>query len=380
MNLATATIKGVELCKVGRHHSALGPVDITLSDLTGAIAAQTDPEVEAGAIKLGHTGGLALGDSAPAIGWVENLRLSQDKSTLIGDLANVPYKLASIIPTAYRRRSVEMKRNYTTPSGKTYPAALTGLALLGAAAPAVKGLADILDVFASATDREPDLVVELSGEITDPATLPPYSPASPESGVTKPAGQEPTTKESDSMIEKLRKKLGLPATATDAEVETAWDKAEADAAAEAAKTTEGKGPDGDGTPPATPAANAATPAAPAAEAPSSTDQIAASAAEGTITLSAEAFTALNSKVATLEQGIVKDRHDGIILSAMKAGQIVPANEQIYRDLLKSNETIALSAIHALPKSANVIELGADHAGDASAGDEWTEAHYAASGI
>ncbi|MGL3805854.1 phage protease [Paeniglutamicibacter sp. R2-26] len=377
MTLALTTIKNVELCKVGRHFSALGPVDITLSDLTGAIAAQADPEVDAGAIKLGHTGGLALGDSAPAIGWVENLRLSADKSTLIGDLANVPYKLASIIPTAYRRRSVEMKRNYTTPSGKTYPAALTGLALLGAAAPAVKGLADILEVFASAADRSPDLVVELSGEITDPATVPPQGPGAPESGGVQPTGQEQNhqPKESDSMLEKLRKKLGLPDTATDAEVEAAWDQAEADAAAAA----DGKGPDGDK--PAGPAAaGTGTPAAPAAQAPASTEQIAASADGSTITLSAEAFNELNGKVATLEQGIVKDRHDGIILSAMQAGQIVPANEQIYRELLKSNETVALSAIAALPKSANTFELGADHAENADQGPEFTDEQFAAAGI
>lgn len=48
------------------------------------MAAQADPEAEAGAIKLGHTGGLALDDSAPAIGWVENLRMSTDKSTMSG--------------------------------------------------------------------------------------------------------------------------------------------------------------------------------------------------------------------------------------------------------------------------------------------------------
>lgn len=183
------------------------------------------------------------------------------------------------------------------------------------------------------------------------------------------------------MIEKLRKKLGLPATATDAEVETAWDKAEADAAAEAAKAAEGKGPDGDKpTPTAPAAAGAATPAAPAAEAPASTDQIAASAADGTITLSAADFNALNGKVATLEQGIVKERHDKIILGAMQAGQIVPANEKIYRDLLKSNETIALSAIQALPKTANTIELGADHAANADQGPEFTDEQFAAAGL
>lgn len=373
MTLATTTIKGVELVKVGLHQSALGPVNITAADLSAAVAAHPDPEVDDAPIKLGHTGGLALGDSLPACGWVVNPRLSADGQTMIGDLSNIPSKLAAIIPTAYRKRSVEMRRNVTTASGKVHGAVLTGLALLGAAAPAVKGLQDILDIYASEKKAPTDVADVISavveGELISLGNLPPQAPGAPESGsTTDPLRKETTVATlSPEQLTALRTQHKLEATATEAEVLAAV-VAASDAAAEAAAN--GNGPDGDKpTPTAPAAAGTATPAAPAAEAPASTDQIAASAADGTITLSAADFTALTGKVATLEQGIIKTRHDDIILSAMQAGQLVPATEKIYRDLLAKDEALALSAIQALPKAFNTIELGADHAPGAMSTEE-----------
>ena len=79
---------------------------------------------------------------------------------------------------AYRNVSVELRKNVRTPSGKTHPTVLSGLALLGAAAPAVKGLDDLVALYASEpipdapTDGcEDGAVVTISlGDALDPVT------------------------------------------------------------------------------------------------------------------------------------------------------------------------------------------------------------------
>lgn len=172
MTVETVDIKGVELAKVGVWAGGDGrgrpaQLDITREDLAAAVAAYEYALAEGGPsaaevpIKLGHTmaqevfGDLAakLEDGAPAYGWVGNLRLKGD--TLVGDYLRVPEKLAGMMKSgAWRNRSIEFYRNTKWPlsaSGKTFRMVMSAVAVLGATAPAVKGLADI---FAAAGDDE----------------------------------------------------------------------------------------------------------------------------------------------------------------------------------------------------------------------------------
>lgn len=182
MTVETVDIKGVELAKVGVWAGGDGrgrpaQLDISREDLAAAVAAYEYALAEGGPsaaevpIKLGHTmaqevfGDLAakMEDGAPAYGWVGNLRLQGD--TLVGDYLRVPDKLAGMMKSgAWRNRSIEFYRNTKWPlsaSGKTFRMVMSAVAVLGATAPAVKGLADI---FAASEDSDAERFYLASAE------------------------------------------------------------------------------------------------------------------------------------------------------------------------------------------------------------------------
>lgn len=149
---STATIRDVELVSVGTWAASTGVTKVTREDLEAMLSAHRDGLVDHAPIKLGHVSPLNddLGDGAPAYGWVVPTGIRTNAAgldTLVGDLVGMPAKLAEVAPTAYRRRSVEIAWQVKTPAGKTYAAALIGVALLGVAAPAVKGLADLVKLY-----------------------------------------------------------------------------------------------------------------------------------------------------------------------------------------------------------------------------------------
>lgn len=172
----TATITGVELVRVGDWNAAAGDGNITTDDLAACVAAYDDQLVDRPVLKLGHQDNNRLnedastnggfGDGEPAYGWVENLRLSEDGQALVGDYVGMPAKLAEVAPTAWRRRSVELLRNVKTAAGKSYRAALAGVALLGIMRPAAKGLQDVLDLYADAESADSLTVLELVDGMT----------------------------------------------------------------------------------------------------------------------------------------------------------------------------------------------------------------------
>src|SRR5262249_52019816 len=96
-------------------------------------------------IKLGHVD--PRFDGQPAIGQVKNLRLSPDGDRLIGDLTGMPGWLAEVAASAYPNRSIENVWDHQCQVGHRHPFAVTGLALLGVAPPAVAGLNDIRSLF-----------------------------------------------------------------------------------------------------------------------------------------------------------------------------------------------------------------------------------------
>lgn len=146
-----ASIERVQLLRAGTWAASTGTVRVTTDDLRAMVEAATDGEVDHAPVRIGHIDPRYDGD--PALGWVENLRVEGD--ALYGDLVDVPSRLAEVLPRAFRRRSAEIAWNVRTPSGKRYRAVLAGLALLGVTPPAVKGLDDVLSLYADgATERQ----------------------------------------------------------------------------------------------------------------------------------------------------------------------------------------------------------------------------------
>ena len=179
--MTTVDFRGVPLCRAGEWNGLTGKAVVTPGDLAAVVDAYQDREVDRARVKLGHVSSLndqALGDGAPAFGWVSNPRVSDDGKTLLGDLVDVPRRLGEVVGKAYKNVSVELRKNVRTPSGRTHPTVLSGLALLGAAAPAVKGLDDLVALYASEpipdtpTDGCQDgAVVTISlGDALDPVT------------------------------------------------------------------------------------------------------------------------------------------------------------------------------------------------------------------
>jgi hypothetical protein len=142
--LDVRTIRGVELVRTGTWQISTGEWTVTAADLAAAVAAHKAGVLRKPVIKLGHVG--ALGDTSPALGYVDGLRLTDDGRCLVGDLVNVPRAVAALLPHAYPSRSVEALLDYEAPDGKVWPLVVTGLALLGAAAPGVDNLASLADV------------------------------------------------------------------------------------------------------------------------------------------------------------------------------------------------------------------------------------------
>jgi hypothetical protein len=108
--------------------------------------------------KLGHSeeqrllnnSGLPVGDELPAAGWLTNFRVEKIGGVwkLLADVKQVPAKLGQILASGgYRTRSVELSRVTSQVSGETYDGVVTGLAWLGAKAPAVRTLDDIWNLY-----------------------------------------------------------------------------------------------------------------------------------------------------------------------------------------------------------------------------------------
>lgn len=139
---ALVTVPNVELLEVGQEwETSTGVFDFRLEDLQSCIASQDDPSLRSPVVKLGHVD--PRFDGQPALGRIENLRLTNNSQTLVGDLVGVPFWLAQVLFSAYPRRSIEGNFDVTTRTGNSWPMILTGVALLGDAYPAIDTLEDI---------------------------------------------------------------------------------------------------------------------------------------------------------------------------------------------------------------------------------------------
>lgn len=138
------TVPGVELMRVGKWNLSTGEWECTTKEIAAAIDAHDKGLLRKPVIRLGHNDPRFSGD--PAVGWLDNLRASEDGQALIGDMVGVPEWLAEILPSAYPSRSIEGLYDYTAPDGSEHEFVLTGLALLGATRPGVESLQSLQDV------------------------------------------------------------------------------------------------------------------------------------------------------------------------------------------------------------------------------------------
>lgn len=141
------TIANVEVAKVGTYDTSTGPLVLSAGSLASMLKAFDAKVSRQPVIKLGHAD--PVNDGMPSVGWLDNLRLSDDGQALIADLCGVPQWLADAMPSAYPDRSIEAAIDYTDADGQVWPLVLDGLALLGAMQPAMGNLADVRELVAA---------------------------------------------------------------------------------------------------------------------------------------------------------------------------------------------------------------------------------------
>lgn len=155
-----ATIRGVEIASVGYWDiSNAQDWHPSAEDLAAAVAALDCPAVRRPTLKFGHTGKPGEGD--PSIGLVDNLRLTDDGQTLIGDFVSVPAWFAeadaegrSVIAAAYPDRSGEFQSDYVCQLGHTHPFVVHAVALLGVVRPGIGTLESLYDLYTKAPEKE----------------------------------------------------------------------------------------------------------------------------------------------------------------------------------------------------------------------------------
>lgn len=159
------TIPNVEILHTGIEYPlASGPTTFTEDDLADIVASQDDPAVRAPRLKLGHTGSSVLVDSGePAVGTAQNLRLSENRQTLVGDYVGMPGWLADVLPSAYPSRSVEGNFDVQTVTGKTWRLVIDTIALLGVVHPGCTVLEDVQALYSEEGPDNVTIIVDNDG-------------------------------------------------------------------------------------------------------------------------------------------------------------------------------------------------------------------------
>ena len=379
--------------RAGTWAASTGVTTITLDDLRAMLAAASDPEVDEPAVRIGHLD--PRFDGEPALGWVRNLRVDEERGALVGDLEDVPAELAALIPTAFRRRSVEIGWNVRTPAGKRYRAALTGLALLGVTPPAVKGLADVIarystaeparvrpaalsagdEVFVVDAEGGEDTAGSVAQALATARAALAALPAVTDVLDLDPSQEVPNVPITD---ERLRELLGVEADADlEATITTLRTRAETN------PSDPGNGGNGNGEP-ADPNAPG-SPGEPAPGTPGSPDGGGAegeggsggsptpptsAVPDGAVLVSAAALSALQADAAAGAEArrlIRAQEVETELRSALSAGRIAPADVEHWRAELTSNFDGARSLLSKLSAVFPTSELGSD-AGDESSTD------------
>lgn len=155
-----ATVRRVELGEVGRWDiSTQDGWEPTPDDFASAVAALDCPAVRRPVIKFGHTGMSGEGD--PAIGYIDNMAVTDDGQVLVGDYAGIPAWLAevnangdSVLASSYPDRSGEWEHDYVCQLGHTHPFVLHAMAILGVMRPGIGTLESLHDLYSHAPQLE----------------------------------------------------------------------------------------------------------------------------------------------------------------------------------------------------------------------------------
>lgn len=139
---------------------------------TNAVIDEVDPFT-----KLGHNSEQILArrsgmydDDAPATGRWRNFRVEGGK--LVGDVVGMPAKLARLFEAgAFGKRSVEFKPYESQKGRGRFDRVIRAVALLGAKAPAIKTLDDVVALYGDDEIDDADLVVVEYAETTEPTPL-----------------------------------------------------------------------------------------------------------------------------------------------------------------------------------------------------------------
>jgi hypothetical protein len=137
-------VSNVELMHTGTWPISTGVFTFTTDDLYQAVAALDCPAVRRPILKLGHVD--PRFDGEPAVGYIDHMAVADGGRTLVGDYAGMPGWLGPVIASAYPDRSIEGEYDFRCQMGHTHPFVLTGLALLGVAAPGIGTLESLQDV------------------------------------------------------------------------------------------------------------------------------------------------------------------------------------------------------------------------------------------
>lgn len=142
-NAQLVTVPGVELAKTGTWEISTGTWTVTTEMLHSAVEAAAAGVLRRPPLKLGHDDPRFEFDGEPAVGYIDNLRVTADGQSLIGDYVGVPQWLADVLASAYPSRSVEGVNEVEAADGTKYPFVLTAVALLGVTNPGISTIADI---------------------------------------------------------------------------------------------------------------------------------------------------------------------------------------------------------------------------------------------
>ena len=365
--IQTVDFNSVPICKIGEWDGLTGKAVITRELCDSVIAAARDNEIDQARLKIGHISSMntALGDGAPAFGWIERPRMDEDGVTLRGDIKGVPKKLASLVGTAYKKVSVELRKGVRTPSGKQYPHVLSGLALLGVSAPAVKGLDDLADLYASeAPDGGPEdecsqaeTITIALGDALDPVThtdIPVPSPVACDGVQDSPdrPGREKEGEPSMAFLDQAREKFGLPADASEDQLLeriTALSESPADPDT----TVKAEETDVTGDPDVTePELKSETVDAPE-----------------TVTVSKAQWDELTAQVSELAAERKAKHQEQVIEAALSEGRIAPAEREKWTTALSAAPEATETLLSSLAPRVNVREQGSDVALSASTTDD-----------
>ena len=365
--IQTVDFNSVPICKIGEWDGLTGKAVITRELCDSVITAARDNEVDQARLKIGHISSMntALGDGAPAFGWIERPRMDDDGVTLRGDIKGVPKKLASLVGTAYKKVSVELRKGVRTPSGKQYPHVLSGLALLGASAPAVKGLDDLADLYASEAPgggpedecSQSDTITIALGDALDPVThadIPVPSPVACDGELDSPdrPGREKEGEPSMAFLDQAREKFGLPADASEDQILERMT-ALSESPADPDTTVKAEETDVTGDPDVTdPELKSETVDAPE-----------------TVTVSKAQWDELTAQVSELAAERKAKHQEQVIESALSEGRIAPAEREKWTTALSAAPEATETLLSSLAPRVNVREQGSDVALSASTTDD-----------